>query len=273
MAKAQSHRSTHGPRRQVRMTLGYDGRQFMGWQRKPGQRSVQGELEAQLSQLFGAAVEVRGAGRTDRGAHARGQVGSVFLPDAWVGGAGRVAAELPGLLPPDLQLVSADDVPPDFHPREHALEKCYRYEIIQGRALKHDEVGRVWHLSRAVDVGRMADVLPAFVGRHDFTSFATSSNYTRSSSVRDLRSFDASSEGARISLVLRADGFLYKMVRNLVKAVVRAGEGKIDRAGLERALAARDRASAPGTAPASGLYLDRVLYADTPGETRGAAHD
>ena len=120
--------------------------------------------------------------------------------------------------------------------------------------------GRVWEIRRVLEIDAMRAVLPVFVGRHDFSSFATRSNYERASSVREVRSFELEEDRRRVTLEITADGFLYKMVRNIVRAVAKVGEGKSDKDRLTAVLKARDRSDAPGSAPASGLYLDEVFY-------------
>jgi len=246
------------PRKNVRLTLAYDGRAFHGWQRHPGQPTVQGALEEALSAIAGAPVEVRGAGRTDRGTHANGQVASARIP-AEVEVAG-LAQALRGHLPQSVTVTEAREVDRSFHARMSAVGKRYVYTIHNAPTLPEALEGRVWHVPERLDVDAMRQVLPLFVGEHDFASFATKANHARKSTVRTVASFTLEHAAPQIVLRIEADGFLYKMVRNLVRAIVKVGEGRQDPAQLRQILEARDRHAAIGTAPASGLCLDAVFY-------------
>lgn len=246
------------PRKNVRLTVAYDGRAFHGWQRHPGQPTVQGTLEQALSAIAGAPVEVRGAGRTDRGTHARGQVASARIP-AEVDVAG-LAEALGAQLPAAITVTDVREVDRSFHARMSAIGKRYIYTIHNAPKLPADAEGRVWHVPERLDVEAMRQVLPLFVGEHDFASFATKANHARKSTVRTVSVFTLEHEPPRIVLRIEADGFLYKMVRNLVRAIVKVGEGRQDLAQLQAILEARDRHAAVGTAPASGLCLDAVFY-------------
>ncbi|PRQ06038.1 tRNA pseudouridine(38-40) synthase TruA [Enhygromyxa salina] len=251
---------------QLRMRLRYDGRGYRGWQRQAGAATVQGAIEAAITAVTGLDLHIRGSGRTDRGVHAQGQIATVTLPEHIAADGAlleRFTAALGGALPDDIGLLEVDRVPLEFHPREHAIAKRYRYEIWNGGKCPRDLEGQVWEVRRPLDVEAMRAALHVFVGQHDFTSFATRSNFDRTSSVRVVESFTLDQlykQKRRVTLNITADGFLYKMVRNLVRAVAKVGEGRYDTARLAEILAARDRAAAPGSAPASGLVLDEVFY-------------
>ncbi len=240
------------------MTVAYDGRAFHGWQRHPGQPTVQGTLEEAMSAAAGAKVEVRGAGRTDRGTHANGQVASARVPAEL--DVGRLPAALQDRLPASITVREVCEAQPGFHARMSAIGKRYVYTIHNAPELPASERGRVWHVPDALDVEAMRSALPVFVGEHDFASFATKANHARQSTVRTVSAFTLEYDAPRVVLRIEADGFLYKMVRNIVRAVVKVGEGRWDVARLHEILAARDRHAAPGTAPASGLCLDAVFY-------------
>jgi tRNA pseudouridine38-40 synthase len=241
-----------------RITVGYDGRAFFGWQRLKDQPSVQGAIEDALLQVFSQPCLVHAASRTDRGAHAEGQVFSVTLP-------GTQAPEdllraLAAAVPATIRVHEVAVVDDDFHAMKDARGKIYRYEIWNAPECPAGQQGLVWHIPGPLDVGAMHAACQVFVGEQDFASFATRPNFRQKSTRRHMRRVELATQGPRISITLEADGFLYKMVRNIVRAIVKVGEGRTTVEDLERIAARRDRSAAPGTAPASGLYLERVLY-------------
>ena len=226
------------PRKNVRLTVSYDGRAFFGWQRHPGKPTVQGALEAALSEVAGAPVEVRGAGRTDRGTHANGQVASARVPAELAVESLREA--LAPHLPEGLTVLAADAVDRSFHARMSAVGKRYLYTIHNAPKLPRELDGKVWHVPDPLDVAAMDAVLPLFVGEHDFASFATKANHARKTTVRTVSRFTLQHEPPQIVFSIEADGFLYKMVRNIVRAVVKVGEGRFDADRLQQVLAAKD---------------------------------
>ena len=239
-----------------RLDLSYDGREFAGWQRLRDARTVQGTLETACVEVLGAASAVQGAGRTDRGVHARGQVASVQGPAF----EGDVVAAFEQALPADLQVHAVIVMPTEFHARESAVGKEYRYVLWNGGSCPTEREEQVWSLQEPVSAAAMRDAAPVLVGEHDFASFAKPSRHARASSVREVSRVEVIESGPSIEIVVRGRSFMHKMIRNLVRALVRVGEGQWSREDLASALAARDRGAAPGTAPASGLWLDRVFY-------------
>ena len=242
-----------------RLTLAYDGRAYYGWQRHGDSPTIQGAVERALSDVFATEIEIRGAGRTDRGAHAKGQVASAQLPTEAQGDG--ALAVINNALPSDIQLLDVAPVADDFHARHSAVAKRYRYVIFNAKQCPAKLKGLVWHIPGALDVEAMRAALPLFVGTIDFASFATKPNHKRATTVRTVTEFEMKGAAPTIELSIRADGFLYKMVRNVVRAIVKVGEGRTPLADLQRIVDARDRKAAPGTAPASGLFLDEVVYA------------
>jgi tRNA pseudouridine38-40 synthase len=229
------------------LTIAYDGTAYAGWQRQPGLPTLQGRLEAALSELDGEPVTVRGAGRTDAGVHAVGQVA-----DCWLR-AGIPAPRLPMAanrhLPPDIRVVRADEVPADFHARFSALGKRYRYLVWTDRVASPFLARYTWHRPG------LWPTLPsvhALVGRQDFRSFAGAGRPV-SDAVRTITSCRIWRQGPLAGLEVEADGFLYKMVRAIVGTLAAGMDA-------EAVLAARDRRRAGPTAPAAGLSLIRVRY-------------
>jgi tRNA pseudouridine38-40 synthase len=246
-----------------RLLVAYDGRAFLGWQRHGGRRTVQGTLEDAIMTAFSVASPVLGASRTDRGAHATGQVAGAALPARHE--PETMLPELDRALPGDVRVLAMTPVAADFHPRRDAIRKRYRYVIWNGSPCPDEERGRVWEVRRRLDVAAMRRAAAVFLGTHDFSSFATRSNFVPRSTVRTVTRLELATDAtapSRVSLVIEADAFLYKMVRNVVRALAKAGEGRCTPDDLGAMLRARDRQAAPGSAPASGLYLDAVYYDD-----------
>ena len=241
-----------------KITVRYDGSAYFGWQRLKDKPTIQGVIEDALAEIFHQPCAIHGAGRTDRGAHAEGQVFSVTLP-------GELEIEttkrsMDDALPSSIRIVDIEAVDHGFHALKAACGKTYRYVIWNAPDCPADLQGRVWHIPGALAVGPMRAASLVFVGERDFASFATRPNFKQKSTSRNLRRVDFVNEGPKISITMEADGFLYKMVRNIVRAIVKVGEGRLQVEDLQAILDACDRKAAPGTAPASGLYLDAVQY-------------
>lgn len=246
-----------------RLTLAYDGHNYFGWQRHGNQPTIQGTLEQAIEATFGVRTAVHGSGRTDRGAHAAGQVASIELPaDIDTPSA---LAELNARLPQDIRIVDFASAPPGFHARTSATSKVYRYVIWNAPDCPKERVGRVWHIPGKLDVEAMRAACPIFLGEIDFASFAKKPNFKQATTVRHITQIALHHGAPLIEISMCADSFLYKMVRNIVRAIVKVGEGRTDVAQLEKIVAAKDRRAAPGTAPASGLYLDAVYFDEEPG--------
>jgi tRNA pseudouridine38-40 synthase len=247
-----------------RLTLAYDGTDFAGWQvqerpQGPRARTVQGELEAALFRLAGdAPVRVAGAGRTDAGVHALGQVASFDLPRSFDPDALRRA--LNGLLPPDVRVLDASEAPSGFHARKSARSKLYRYELDTGPVQLPTRRRHAGHVPWTLHEAAVTEAAALFVGRHDFASLRSAGGSARTS-VRTVTRSQAAFDGATLRYEVEADGFLRKMVRSLVGALIEAGRGARTIEDLRHALAARDRRAWPKPAPACGLTLVRVDYA------------
>lgn len=244
-----------------RIDLSYDGRGYYGWQRHDGKPTIQGSLEEAITKCFAIHSAVHGSGRTDRGVHANCQVANAILPDGI--DAEEARTSLQQHLPDDIQLLALAPATAEFHARADALAKTYRYVIWNAPECSDEDNGRVWHIPGKLDVEAMRPACRVFEGGHDFASFAKKTNFEQASTYRTIHAIELRHDPAapaRIEISIRADGFLWKMVRNLVRAIVKVGEGRTPVAKLQQILAAKDRLAAPGTAPASGLYLDSVEY-------------
>lgn len=238
-----------------RIAIEYDGAAFAGWQRQARERTVQGELEAALHRLTGAAVRVAGAGRTDARCHAAGQVASLTMTTRLTGE--RLRAALNAHLPPDVRVVEAAEADAGFHARFRATRRAYRYLIVPPpTALDRT---RAWARPTRVAVDRLNAATAPLLGAHDFTTFSKQGGDPTSPHCRVTRARWRGRRGA-YRFDIEADRFLYTMVRRIVSTVLRAAEGGGGARATRAALEARDRRAAAPPAPAHGLYLMRVRY-------------
>jgi tRNA pseudouridine38-40 synthase len=246
------------PLSNYQIILSYDGRAFLGWQRHADKPTVQFAIEQAVTKAFNIRVAAQGSGRTDRGTHAHGQVASIQLPKGTK--PELIKEKLNQLLPLEVRIVDVRCAASDFHACDSAIAKHYRYVLWNDHKLPAKLDGRVWHVKEPLDVQAMINASSVFVGEQDFASFATKTNFKQKSTCRTVIGAALTHELPTIIFDICADGFLYKMVRNIVRALVKVGEGRYTREDLVRILAAKDRQAAPGTAPASGLYLEQVFY-------------
>jgi tRNA pseudouridine38-40 synthase len=241
-------------------TCAYDGTSFSGWQSQPNGDSVQDAVERRLAEVMGVATRVHASGRTDAGVHALGQV---FHFDAnWPHGPEKLAAALRHKLPSAIQIVSVRAVSADFHARFKAKGKVYEYRLHLGDA---DPFTRpyAWMVHRPVDLMAIRKAAAVLQGRHNFRAFSAYNGTEpgeKSGTVRNLRRLEIFVRGKNVRVIAEADGFLYKMVRSLVGALVAVGEGKLTTQEVASHLRSGIRTAAVHTAPPQGLFLRRVLY-------------
>ena len=245
------------PLRTLRLTIEYDGTDFAGWQRQVGQRTVQQCLEDAFATMTGGPVCVRGAGRTDAGVHADGQVASVEL-------ASRIPALgfLRGLnsnLPRTIAVLDVADMPAGFNARRAARGKIYRYLIWNHPVRSPRHLRESWHVFAPLDVHAMRRAAELLCGEHDFRGFRAA-DCERKSTVRLIRRFDVQRDGALVTCEVEGTAFLKNMVRILVGTLVAVGHGKMTEATIRELLAQGDRTRAGVTAPACGLTLAKVIY-------------
>ena len=244
-----------------RLTLEYDGRGFVGWQRQNNGLGVQQALEDAVRAFCGEAVTVHGAGRTDSGVHALAQVAHMDLAKEWATDTIRDA--LNAYLketPASVLGVAVTSV--DFHARFSAVERSYRYRIVNRRAPLTMDAGLAWWVPARLDAVAMADAATVLVGTHDFTSFRASTCQAKSP-AKTLDELTVQTAGNEIHVAARARSFLHHQVRNIVGSLAWVGGGKWTRGHLKDALAAKDRCAGGPTAPAAGLYLTGVRYGET----------
>jgi tRNA pseudouridine38-40 synthase len=241
-----------------RTTIEYDGTPFVGWQIQPAGQSVQGTIAAAIARLCGAEVEVRGAGRTDSGVHALGQVAHFDLPRAYPTGVIREALNY-HVRPWPISIRTCDEVPETFDARFSASGRHYLYRLLNRRSPPALDRNRVWWVARELDPAGMADAATVLLGRHDFTTFRAAGCQARSP-VKTLDVLEVRTDGEEIRITVSARSFMHKQVRSMVGSLKLVGEGRWTRDDLAAALEARDRARCGPVAPASGLYLTRVDY-------------
>ena len=241
-----------------RVTLEYDGTGFVGWQRQENGPSIQAALEDAIAGFCGERVTVHGAGRTDAGVHALGQVAHFDLEKDTDAQTVREALNA-HLRPHPIAVLEAQAADPDFHARFDAIERRYLYRIVNRRAPPTLTRDRVWHVAVPLDAEAMHEAAQVLVGKHDFTSFRAAECQAKSP-VKSLDEIAVTRTGEEVQLTARARSFLHHQVRNFTGTLKLVGEGKWNVSQVKDALAARDRAAAGPTAPAHGLYLVGVSY-------------
>ena len=241
-----------------KLTIEYDGTPFVGWQVQDNGPSAQGTLMAAIAAFTGENVMVQGAGRTDAGVHALGQVahfdlGSEREPDT-------VRDALNAHLRPwPMAVLAAERVSANFDARRSATQRHYFYRIVNRRPDLALERGRVWRVTRPLDADAMQEAAQRLIGMHDFTTFRSTECQAKSP-VKTLDQLDVLRSGEEVQIIAAARSFLHNQVRSIVGSLVLVGEGKWSDHDLSRALDARDRRACGPVAPAEGLYLVRVDY-------------
>ena len=241
-----------------RIVVEYDGTPFVGWQRQAEGASVQGALESAIEKLSGAAATVTGAGRTDAGVHAYGQVAHFDLEKDFPGETIRDALNH-YLRPQPVTVLDAAVVPGDFHARFSATRRHYLFRILNRRAQPALDSGKVWHVQVALDAEAMHAAAQALLGSHDFTTFRAAECQAQSP-VKTLDRLDVSRRADEIHVEASARSFLHHQVRSFVGSLKQVGEGKWQPRDLKAALEARDRSACGPVSPPDGLYLVRVDY-------------
>jgi tRNA pseudouridine38-40 synthase len=241
-----------------RVTLEYDGTPFVGWQVQASGTSVQGRLTQAIFKFSGERVALRGAGRTDAGVHALGQVAHFDLARAWPTHTVQAAANF-HLKPDPIAIVDCAVAADSFDARFSAVARHYLYRILARPAPPVIDRDRVWWVPQALDLAPMAEAASMLVGRHDFTTFRAAGCQAKSP-VKTLDRLQVTAAGAEIRIEASARSFLHHQVRSMVGSLKLVGEGKWRPSDLDAALEARDRAACGTVAPPHGLYLVRVDY-------------
>ena len=241
-----------------KLTIQYDGSRYDGWQRQGNTvNTIQGKLEGVLSRLAGREVEVHGAGRTDAGVHALGQVASVRLPD------GLTAHEslnyVNQYLPEDIAVTAVEEADDRFHARLSAKGKVYRYSIRLGGVPDVFRRKYAWRVEEKLDLTAMERAAALLTGTHDYRSFCSNKRYKKST-VRTVHAIELDRQGADLTITYRGTGFLYNMVRILTGTLLEVGLGQRNPEEMPAILEGKDRSAAGKTAPAQGLCLVEVDY-------------
>lgn len=240
-----------------KMTLEYDGSRYAGWQLQKNDRSIQGELLDAAAKVFGnQPVEVYGAGRTDAGVHARGQVAHLEVPETRLS-PDQIRKEMNDILPHDINILRVEKAHPKFHARHDARSRSYTYQISKRR----DAFGKkyVWWVRDTLNVSAMREAAARLEGFHDFRSFGATEKEGQSTLV-DLDSVEIREDTDRIYLHITGSHFLWKMVRRIVGVLVEVGRGNMTGQDVEMFLKSNSREPAKYTAPPSGLFLEQIDY-------------
>jgi len=234
----------------------YDGTDFFGFQMQLSRRTVQGEIERALERITGTKTRVVGAGRTDRGVHAEGQI--ISFSAAWRHSLADLQRALNAVLAKDVVVLELGLAPRDFHPRYGARRRVYRYTILNRPWRSPLERRTAWQVSRELDLGSMAEASRCLVGNHDFATFGKPPQ--GQNTVRTVFKAEWEVAKARLTFDIEADAFLYRMVRSIVGTLVQVGWQQISPDEFRGILEATDRSLVKLVAPAQGLCLMRVDY-------------
>jgi tRNA pseudouridine38-40 synthase len=253
----------------IKLTLHYDGGGFAGWQNQPAKRTVQGELEAALSRLLARPASVLGAGRTDSGVHATGQVAGATVPLKW--GPAQLQKSLNAVLPADIWVAEACSAPDSFHARYDAVARGYIYRLGTASVSRSPFRGRwCWPLEEALPLDVLNEAAAAFIGRHSFRGFVKTGQPQRGEHCT-VHAADWSEWSAGLQFRVVANRFLHHMVRYMVGTMVDVARGRRGAEEIEQLLRGETRLRMSRPAPAAGLYLTRVFYGGT--SDAGAAGD
>ena len=245
--------------RNIKLIIEYDGTNYSGWQIQKNGPSIQEELQKVLRTITGEECNVNGSGRTDAGVHAIGQVANFRTSSRMP--ADRFAYALNSMLPKDITIKASIEAEADFHARFSAIGKCYRYKIFNSRfpsALLRNYAYYINYCDK-LDMNRLRSAADCFTGTHDFSGFMSTGSSVEDT-VRTIYKIDVEKNEALIEICFEGNGFLYNMVRIIVGTLIYTGIGKIAVPEIPDIIRSKDRSRAGITAPAHGLYLEKVLY-------------
>jgi tRNA pseudouridine38-40 synthase len=252
----------------LRLTIEYDGTAYSGWQLQASEDTIQARLEAVLEKLFGQKIRINGAGRTDAGVHALGQVAAFDAPRHFDPSDLRRA--LNAMLPPDITVREAVEVPANFDPRRDAYLRAYQYRILNRELRSVFDYRHAWLVRDALDLAAMRAAARRFLGEHDFAAFRSLGTETKST-MRRIYLSQWERHGDLLLYRIEGSSFLRHMVRAMVAAMVEVGRHRMSVEALNALLSGGDRALAPAAAPACGLFLVEVRYPPQSGKFENRA--
>lgn len=244
-------------KRNIKLIVSYDGTDFCGWQIQNNGRTVQGEIETALKRIHGSDIRLTGSGRTDSGVHANGQTANFYTENAIP--AERFTLALNSMLPQDVRIMNSTEVAEDFHSRFSAKIRVYRYYIYTGGVCEPWHSKYCWRIREQPDVARLNRIVAPLTGIHDFTTFAAAGDPSKSK-IRELLSTSFTMEGRFLVFKIAGNAFLWKMVRSITGTAIGLESKGYGEKQMREILNSRKRELAGTTAPAHGLFLDRVLY-------------
>lgn len=241
----------------IKMIIEYDGTRFFGWQRQSKKRSVQGDIERVLSKIYKCDITIDGAGRTDAGVHALGQVATFHATEAIP--LNNLKRAMNNFLSSDIRILSLDAVDDDFHARYSAVGKRYVYKVLNRKDRHVFQANYAYHYPYVLDDEKIKRCIPYLVGEHNFKSFMATGSSAQNP-VREIYAIDLSRQGDELEFVFYGNGFLYKMVRILTAFLLEVGQGHIEPEMAGKILENPSRQYTSKIAPAMGLYLKEVYY-------------
>lgn len=245
------------PLRRVKLTIAYQGSMYQGWQRQTHHRSIQKTLEKLLTNLLHEPIELAASGRTDAGVHALAQVAAFSHHTSFP--TSRLCYVLNYHLPDDIQIISAEEVRTEFHPRYEVKRKIYRYKIHNYPVKDPLKAYLYWHVAEPLNIDQMIAASKHWLGEHDFAAFRSQGSSAKTT-VRRIYSIDILRVGDELILTFEGNGFLYNMVRIMTAVLVLVGKGSLESGDAKMLLESRNRCEVPWTAPPQGLYLTKVIY-------------
>lgn len=243
-----------------RLVIAYDGTHYAGWQIQPHSLSIQEKIQQTLEIFLRQPVKLIGSGRTDTGVHALGQVAHFEFPekiDLY-----RFMGSANGLLPPDIRIKSIETAEPDFHAQYSALGKIYHYHLWLDRVQDPFQRLYSYHVNEKINIDLLQEAAKKFLGTHDFTAFANSAHHGSAAHdpIRTIIRLDVVPENGGVRLEFEADGFLYKMVRNITGTLIDVARGFRPMEDISEIFASRDRRMGSNAVPPQGLFLVKVIY-------------
>ncbi|SNR67047.1 tRNA pseudouridine(38-40) synthase TruA [Desulfurobacterium atlanticum] len=248
--------------RNIKITLEYDGTNYMGWQIQKHGKTIQGTVKEVIEKIVNHKINLVGASRTDAGVHAFGQVANFKTTKEMP--IERLKRAINGLLPPDIKVVKTEEVSLSFHSRLDSRGKTYVYRIFNRDVPSPFEYKKAWFISHEIKEAELQKVLNHFIGTHDFTTFSKLSSDEKKNPIRTIDRIDVKRVNHTITITITGRSFLRHMIRVIVATAVESLKGKIDRDSIPELFKKRDRKFAPFLAPPEGLYLMKVYYNDYP---------